>query len=232
LLADCVAKARIRLRLFERRSTWRSEPPGWLWKRFNSGHNIIFQAFPRRLPANKLPILLLFCLLASGCAGSSSRPEIDNNRPEQAYLIPAVPFFPQKELLCGPASLQSVFAFLGTDVPQDEIARDIFVPKIKGTLHFDLVLYARKKGFTTLTPEGSLDEMIRQIRSNRPVIAFLNQGTSLFPLGHYIVIFGYDQRNEALVAHSGTDEFEQIKYSKFLRQWETTGRWMLVILPP
>lgn len=182
--------------------------------------------------AKQLSPLLFFCLLASGCASSSPRPEIDNSQPEQAYLIPSVPFFPQKELLCGPASLQSVFAFWGTAIPQEEIAGDIFLPNLKGTLHFDLVLYARKKGFTALTPEGSFGEISRQINSNRPVIVFLNQGTSLFPLGHYIVIVGYDRRKEVFIAHSGTDEFEQIKYSKFSSQWETTGRWMLVILPP
>lgn len=172
----------------------------------------------------------LFFLLAS-CASYSS-PQIMNSFPERAFLIPNVPFFPEKDQLCGPASLQSLFAYWGKPIPREEISKAIYLPQIKGTFNFDLVNFARSKGFQTAIPPGSLEEIERQVRENHPVIAFLNLGNSFFPLGHYIVIFGYDQLNQEFIFHSGLNEFERIPYRTFSNQWESTNRWMLVILPP
>jgi ABC-type bacteriocin/lantibiotic exporter with double-glycine peptidase domain len=175
-----------------------------------------------------VPALLL---LLTGCA-AYSRPQVINSSPEEAFLIPDVPFFPEKEQLCGPASLQSLFAYWGKPVPREEISHAIYLPQIKGTFNFDLVNFARSKGFLTELPAGSIEEIERQVRTNHPVIAFLNLGNSLFPLGHYIVIIGYDHLNQELIVHSGQNAFERISYQTFANQWKSTDRWMLIILPP
>lgn len=174
------------------------------------------------------PILLF---LLAGCA-SYSRPQIINSFPERAFLIQDVPFFPEKDQLCGPASLQSLFAYWGKPVPREEISNAIYLPQIKGAFNFDLINFARSKGFPTDLPAGSLEEIERQVRARHPVIAFLNLGNSFFPLGHYIVIVGYDHLNQELIFHSGRNEFEKISYTTFANQWKSTGRWMLIILPP
>ena len=173
--------------------------------------------------------ILIFLLAA--CA-SYSRPQIINSLPEQAFLIPEVPFFPERDQLCGPASLQSLFAYWGKPVPREEISAAIYLPQIKGTFNFDLVNFARSKGFQTELPPGSLEEVERQVRAGHPVIAFLNLGNSFFPLGHYIVIIGYDHLNQELIFHSGQNEFEKISYKRFTNQWKSTDRWMLILLPP
>jgi ABC-type bacteriocin/lantibiotic exporter with double-glycine peptidase domain len=170
-------------------------------------------------------------LLLSSCA-AFPKPEITNQDPGRAFLIPDVPFFPQKDQFCGPASLQSLFAYWGQTISQEEISKEIFIPQIKGTLNFDLVNFARSRGFQTETPPGSIEEIEKQVREKHPVIAFLNLGGRLFPLGHYIVIIGYDHLREELIFHSGQTEFERLSYKTFIHQWESTGNWMLAVLPP
>ncbi|MFI5303466.1 MAG: C39 family peptidase [Nitrospiria bacterium] len=173
---------------------------------------------------------VLFIIL-SGCA-VNSRPEFNYSFPDKAFLIPEVPFFPQKDQLCGPASLQSVFAYWGKQYSQEEISKAIYLPQIKGTFNFDLVNFSRLKGFRTELPAGSIEEIERQIKASHPVIAFLNLGNSIFPLGHYIVIIGFDQITRELIFHSGQHEYEKMNYRTFSNQWKSTDRWMLVILPP
>ncbi|MHB8482763.1 MAG: C39 family peptidase [Nitrospiria bacterium] len=179
---------------------------------------------------NVCSILLAFFLILTGCA-YDRKPEITNQFPDRAFLIPGVPFFPQKDQFCGPASLQSVFAYWGRSFSQEEISKEIFIPQIKGTLNFDLVNFARKNGFLTETPSGTIEEIEHRIRRKHPVIAFLNLGNTLFPLGHYIVIIGYDRLKEEMIFHSGQNEYERMSYWSFVNQWKSTDYWMLVVLP-
>lgn len=118
------------------------------------------------------------------------------------------------------------------NISQQEISKAIYLPQIKGTFNFDLVTFARSKGFETELPPGSLEEIERQIRIKRPVIAFLNLGNAFFPLGHYIVIVGYDHVRQELIFHSGENEFEKVTYRTFTNQWQSTDNWMLVAHPP
>ena len=177
-------------------------------------------------------ILLSASLIAQSACSRYTRPDYSNLPPEEAYLIGNVPFFPEKDHLCGPASLQALFGFWNVPVTREEIANAVFLPQIRGAFNFDLVNFARSRGFQTEEPDGSIDRIERTVRSNRPVIAFLNLGTALFPLGHYVVIIGYDHRKKELIFHSGQNEFERMTYSRFDAQWESTNRWMLILLPP
>ncbi len=175
-------------------------------------------------------ILLTFFFVLVACA-HNARPDITNQFPDKAFLITGVPFFPQKDQFCGPASLQSVFAYWGRPFSQEEISKEIFIPQLKGTLNFDLVNFATAQGFRAETPAGNLKELEERIRQKHPVIAFLNLGNNLFPLGHYIVIIGYDLSKREIIFHSGQNEFERMPYSTFLNQWKSTDDWMLVVLP-
>ncbi|MBI1821504.1 MAG: C39 family peptidase [Nitrospirae bacterium] len=175
-------------------------------------------------------ILLTFIFVLIGCT-HNERPDITNQFPDKAFLIPGVPFFPQKDQFCGPASLQSVFAYWGRSFNQEEISKEIFIPQLKGTLNFDLVNFAAVHGFLAETPAGTREELEGQIRQKHPVIAFLNLGNNLFPLGHYIVIIGYDLSKKEIIFHSGQNEFKRMSYPAFLNQWKSTDDWMLVVLP-
>ncbi len=104
-------------------------------------------------------------------------------------------------------------------------------PKRGGTLNLDLYLYAKEKGMRADMLEGGFEALKKEIRSGHPVIAFLNLGFRLYPLGHYIVVFGYDDYEKVLVVHWGSEANRVISYSQFLRAWKKTGEWALVALP-
>ncbi|NIW44576.1 MAG: hypothetical protein GWN30_07355, partial [Gammaproteobacteria bacterium] len=60
-----------------------------------------------------------------------------------------VPFFPQLDYQCGPASLAGVLNYYGDHVGPDEIAEAIYRENIRGTVSLDMVLYVRKRGFAS-----------------------------------------------------------------------------------
>jgi hypothetical protein len=73
---------------------------------------------------------LLLSLLLAGCA---TPPQVLDLRRSAADLPPQaevaqVPFFPQEDYYCGPASLAMVLAWTGLDVTQDQIAPEVYTP--------------------------------------------------------------------------------------------------------
>ena len=78
---------------------------------------------------------------------------------------------------------------------------------------------------------GGLDSIRLELDSGRPVIAFVDAGIALLPVGHYIVITGYDDRRRRLFAHSGMKRDLGITYDKFKREWKAAGQWALLIRP-
>ena len=79
--------------------------------------------------------------------------------------------------------------------------------------------------------EGGLPQLKIELDAGHPLIAFVNQGYRFLPVGHYLVVTGYDDRRQAIYAHSGLEKNGLMPYKKFLRQWERTDRWTLLILP-
>jgi len=80
--------------------------------------------------------------------------------------------------------------------------------------------------------EGGLESLKNEIRMGHPIIAFLNLGFSDYPIGHFIVVFGYDDARKIFIAHWGNHPNKYISYSKFLKEWGKTGQWALLVLPP
>jgi len=150
---------------------------------------------------------------------------------EQVHYIKDVPFFPQEENYCGPASLASVLGYWGHNISQEEVAREIYTPQIKGAITVDLVNYAKRKGFDAVSYKGDLEKLKFEIEKGHPVILFLHMGNSIVPRRHYIVVVGYDESMKAVIAYSGREKDILIPYDELLKSWERTGYWTLLILP-
>ena len=60
-------------------------------------------------------------------------------------VIDDVPFYPQDDYQCGPASLASVISFWSDSVRPAEIAEEIFRKSVRGTVTIDMILYAQRK---------------------------------------------------------------------------------------
>lgn len=174
-------------------------------------------------------LLLLTFLFISGC--NPSYMHFEYRLDEQVHYIKDVPFFPQEENYCGPASLASVLGYWGHNVTQEEVTREIYTPQIKGAITVDLANYAKRKGLDADSYRGDLEKLKEEVDKGHPVILFLHMGNPIVPRRHYIVAVGYDESRKAVIAYSGREKDILIPYEEILKSWERTGYWTLVVLP-
>jgi ABC-type bacteriocin/lantibiotic exporter with double-glycine peptidase domain len=172
-----------------------------------------------------LPLLYL-CSVSSCSRGSK---ELSIIRPSQTVIIEEVPFFPQLDYQCGPASLAGVLSYYGDHVGPDEIAEAIYRENIRGTVSLDMVLYVRNRGFASKWYKGSTDDIIRAVDRGNPVIVMIDLGFSLARAYHYMVITGYSFKG--VIANTGTSPQKLISWEKFMSQWDKTHNWTLLITP-
>jgi ABC-type bacteriocin/lantibiotic exporter with double-glycine peptidase domain len=179
--------------------------------------------------------LSLFLLSPAGCTAVSLDDVLKAARAdpggEKGSFIDGVPFFPQDELMCGPAALASVLNFYGRKVDLQEVSQKVYHSRLKGSLTMDLLIYAKERGFEVLYYKGGLEDLKARVRENSPIIVFLNLGFDLYPVGHYMVVVGYNEEMEVVVAHSGTTRGKVIRYRALIDDWEKTGFSTLLIKP-
>ncbi len=148
-----------------------------------------------------------------------------------SYKIDGVPFYPQRDYYCGPASLASIINYWGGNVTQDEVGERVFRKGLRGSLSIDLLIYAREKGFDADVIKGDIDSLKHEIAKDHPVLVFLNLGFKLLPRWHYLVVYGYDDRKGEVITHSGITEVKRFRYRDFMKKWSATDYWGLVITP-
>jgi hypothetical protein len=142
-----------------------------------------------------------------------------------------VPFFPDDTDQCGPATLASLLAYWGITSEPAVLRAEMYRPQLRGTLPIDLVLAAQARGLQTEGSSGTLERLKAELDARHPVVALLNLGWAVFPQGHYVVITGYDERQQGVYMHSGLARDLFVPYANFFINWEKTGRWMLRVQP-
>jgi predicted double-glycine peptidase len=170
-------------------------------------------------------ILLILGVLVSGCATTQGITGEDHYGP--VHMIRDVPFYPQEDYQCGPASLAGVMNYWGIPDTPDDIAKAIYSRSARGTLTIDMVLYAQARGLHASHYAGSLDDLRRKIDSGSPLIVLVDYGFSIMQTNHFMVVIGY--RDQAVIANSGRHEKKVISVQDFLKSWEKTKYWTLLI---
>ncbi len=165
----------------------------------------------------------LIYLIAVSCAGPRAEKGSRITR-----IIEGIPFYPQESFQCGPASLAGVLNYWGVSVSPAEIASEIYSKTARGTLDFDLVLYAEKKGLQARAYEGTWQDMKDNIDQGHPLIVLVDYGFWVYEKSHFMVVVGYDGE-DGLIANSGKDRETYIRRSSFLGTWERTKFWTLLI---
>jgi len=174
-------------------------------------------------------LLSLFLgLMMLGCSSTTQFAQLRDTRP---LYVEGVPFYPQLEAQCGPASLAAVLNYWGRPVTPDEISQKIYVPRLKGSLSLDLWRYASTQDLEASVHRGSLEYLQAHLMRNEPVVASLNLGYKLVPLGHYLVVVGLEPEKRMVITYSGTEKNSRIPFEKFLSAWEKTGYWALLVRP-
>jgi hypothetical protein len=150
--------------------------------------------------------------------------------PSQASVT-TVPFFPQDDLYCGPASLAMALTWSGLSVTQTDIAPMVYTPGREGTLPADMLAAARRSGRLAV-PVQSLDDMLAEIAGGHPVVVFQNLALDWFPRWHFAVAKGYDLDAGDLILHSGLIADHRTALRTFERTWRRADHWAMVVLPP
>ncbi len=178
-----------------------------------------------RLPLRGMSLVILFVI--SFHCGCASPPMLS---PKTTRMIEGVPFFPQEDFQCGPASLAGVLNYYGLRITPAEIAAEVFSRSARGTLDMDMVFYAQRKGMKAEQYAGSFEDLQGSLDSRRPLIVLIDQGFWVYQSHHFMVVVGYDKGG--IVVNSGREENKFISLDSFLKTWEKTKFWTLRITPP
>jgi ABC-type bacteriocin/lantibiotic exporter with double-glycine peptidase domain len=172
----------------------------------------------------------VFCFFGAGLMLLSSLATADNDNPsERNRIIPNVPFFPQEMYQCGPASLAEVFHFWGKKVSPEDIAKKIYSKSARGTLNLDMVLFPERNGFAAKQFKGDIEVIRKNIDAGYPLVVMVDLGFSFYEKNHFLVIFGYNE--EGLWVHSGKEKSTFLPIKSFMKTWEKTNFWTLLITP-
>ena len=164
-------------------------------------------------------------LLLSSCVTAQQIPQTHD-----MHVISDVPFFPQEDYECGPASLASILTYWNIHAEPEEIGRKIFSTSARGTLTIDMMLYAQKKGLHVQQFKGSIDALRNYVDSGYPLIVLVDYGISLFQMNHFMVVTGYS--NRGVIVHSGQFQNKLLLEKDFLAAWKKTDYWTLLIKKP
>lgn len=171
-------------------------------------------------------VLSLFCLSCTKAqVENSDNAAFDHNE----SIIHNVPFIKQKYRFCGPAALTSVMRHYGQNVEQDEVAKNVYTPELKGSLISDMKHYAAENGFNAQTKNGNLDKVNSLITQKIPVILLVDRGKWVVDVQHYYVVYGYNVKRNTFIIHDGNKSGREISFDKLDKEWKKMNRLMLVI---
>ncbi len=177
--------------------------------------------FPAR---HAFSFLLPVLIIVTGCASVRAPAAVSI---ENARIIKGVPFYAQKENQCGPATIAAVLNYWGISITPVEAAKEIYSRSARGTLSIDMVLYAKAKGLEASWYSGGPGDLRKEIDAGLPLIVLVDRGFSFLQVNHFMVVVGYSEKG--VIVNSGGDEKELIPMSEFMRSWERTRFWTLLI---
>lgn len=171
-------------------------------------------------------------LIFNGCAAVSIKNWHQNaaDLPVQIELN-AVPFYPQEQYQCGPASLAMALGWSGLQITPDALTPQVFTPSLKGSLQPDMVTGARRQGRVAYEISGAT-ALLQEVAGGHPVIVLQNLGLSWIPVWHYAVVIGYDLGREVIILHSGTTNRKITALRTFESTWSRSKYWGMLVLPP
>jgi len=169
-----------------------------------------------------------------GCATSPQTRLLLDHPPDlpPRVELTGVPFFPQQEYHCGPAALAAIINFRGGAVIPDQIAEQIYVPELKGSLQVEIVAAARQYDLLPVKLDGRLESLLRELAAGNPVFVLQNLAIDLYPMWHYEILIGYDLETRKMILRSGTSERITRSIATFEKTWQRAGYWALVLVPP
>jgi len=117
-------------------------------------------------------------------------------------------------------------------IAPEQLVEQVYIPGRRGSLQVELLAAARRAGRLPYVIEPELGALLAELAAGRPVLVLQNLGLSFAPVWHYAVVVGYDANSGELLLRSGTTERRQMPVAKFVRSWQASGQWAVVVLRP
>ena len=186
--------------------------------------------------ARSLAGFLLLGALLSGCA--VILPQTEALREQRPAELPTraelkeVPFFPQEEYQCGPASIAMAMNAAGASVTPEAMVEQVYLPARQGSLQIEMLVAPRRHGLIAYELEPQFTDLLREVAAGTPVVVLENYRLRWWPLWHYAVIVGYDLETGEILRHSGTKQRQTMPFPVFEYVWKDEGYWAMVVVPP
>lgn len=183
-----------------------------------------------------LASLLAAPLLLSGCA--LIVPQTDSLRTHwpddlaQRAELDSVPFFPQKDYQCGPASLATLMAHSGVSVVPDDLVAKVYLPSRGGSLQVEMLAAARSHGLVSWKLAPKFDDVLREVEAGTPVIVMQDYGLWPISYWHYAVVVGFDRGAGKAVLRSGEKRRLEMPFAVLEFTWKESAYWAMVAVPP
>jgi ABC-type bacteriocin/lantibiotic exporter with double-glycine peptidase domain len=170
-------------------------------------------------------------ILISTLLSCSQRPSIhkDFSTSDEVRVIENVPFIKQKGNFCGPAAMASVMRFYGQNIDQEEIAKRVYTPELRGALISDMENFAREMGYKAETRNGDLNTLISIINEGTPPIVLVDLGKWFVSFPHYYVVYGYNKSKKRFLLHTGFKGAQEMGFSELDREWKKMNRLLLIV---
>lgn len=185
-----------------------------------------------QFPSSFFLLLCTVLVVLSGCSAlqRTPMPRLPENVPVSVELE-SVPFYPQDEYQCGPATLAMALTWSGLAVTPDELKDQVYTPSRKGSLQLAMVGATRRHGKIAYEISDS-ESIFAEIAAGHPVIILQNLGLSWLPVWHYAVVIGYDVPEQDVILRSGTTKRKVMSYFLFDKTWARSNYWGLLVLEP
>jgi len=171
------------------------------------------------------------CLLTA-CA---SMPDLDNH-PRYAQLTSVrslnnIPYFPQIEDQCGPASLATILGVQGVNVTPEQLRGKLYIPGKEGAVTTEMLARARRYGLLAYVLKPELVDVLAEVDAGNPVLVMQNLGLDWLPRWHFSVAVAYDLNTQTISLRSGDKLQHEIGFGLFLKTWRRAGFWSMVAVP-
>lgn len=150
----------------------------------------------------------------------------------QHIELDRVPFFPQKDYQCGPASLATTMVYGGVTVTPDDLVDKVYLPQRGGSLQVEMLAAPRRYGLVTWQLRPRFDDLLREVQAGTPVITMQDYGTWPISYWHYAVVVGFDRDTGKVVLRSGEKRRLEIPFAVLEYTWKESAYWAMVAVPP
>lgn len=192
----------------------------------------------KRLIGLRAPVLTGVFVWAVLLLGGCATPQValldarwPTELPAQVELAD-VPFFPQEDYECGPASLAMVANAAGVDVTPEALVDQVYLPGRKGSLQPEMLAATRRQGLLAYPLKPKVEDILREVAAGHPVLVFQNLAFPIYPVWHYAVVMGFDRERHVLLLHSGRTARMEISMFAFERTWARGQYWAMLALKP